>query len=139
MKLYLQKKYITFSHWENCLAPICFESIEQDGQSDVIWFLGEPLCLKNDLSAPTKYVQKVQRRINKLMLKGRFKYPDRAFTFEMLSKIKKVTVATKGLNPERPIELKRFDVSNALERTGTKVPVYSSAALKPVGGFYATN
>jgi hypothetical protein len=109
------KDYTKSAHWSHCSAPICFESIEQDGLLDVIWYPGELLCLKNDLPAPTKYVQKVQRRINKLVTKGKFKNVDRAFTFEMLSKIKNVTVSTKGLNPERPIELKRFHKMEGVE------------------------
>jgi len=96
------------SHFESCSASICFETIYADGVSDVIWYPGELLCLRNGLSAATGYVLKRQRRINKLVTKGKFKNVDRAFTFEILSKIKSVTVSTKGLNPERPIQLTRF-------------------------------
>lgn len=98
-------------HFENCSAPICFEVYGKDGHNPV-WYPQELICLvKHSLSPAQKHVKKVQLRINRLALKGKFRFIDRAFTFEMLSKIKNVTIATKGLNPEHPLELKRFQQS----------------------------
>lgn len=119
-------------HFEACSAPICFGTIEQDGVDDVLWYPSELLCLKNDLPAPQKYVQRVQRKINKLVTKGKFKNVDRAFTFSMLSKIKNVTTATKGLNPERPLELKRFEPTSSNKSLGVVSHRLQAALAAPV-------
>ncbi len=78
-------------HHLNCSAPICAGDPEKNWQKTVLWYPGEPVC---SIKA-TKW-QKNQRRINKLVLKGGFKNMDRYFTADSLSKIGRVTNATKG-------------------------------------------
>lgn len=95
---------MNYIHFEYCEAPICVADTTKGWQSSVIWYPGEGVCLKNPLST----AQKAQKKINRILLKGKLKHPDRAFTYSMLSRLKIVRPEIKGLNPEAPIKLKRF-------------------------------
>lgn len=94
-----------YQHWEHCNAPICVGDQTEDWQSNVIWYPGEAVCLRNPLST----AQKAQKKINRMVAKGRFKHIDRAFTYAMLSSLPVIRTGLKGLNPEKPTLLKRFN------------------------------
>lgn len=74
-----------------CQAPICAGDTNKDFKKEVLWYPGESVC-----NLKGQKWQKNQRRINKLVLKGGFKNMDRYFTADSLSKIGRVTNATKG-------------------------------------------
>ena len=85
------------SHAARCQAPICKASIQEDGVEDIIWYPGEDVCVLNPLSR----AQKAQKKINRYLNKRELKYPDRAFTFKILSEIQRVRSEIKGLGPNR--------------------------------------
>ena len=93
-----------YQHWEHCNAPICTDDRTDGWQEHVIWYPGEGVCLRNPLST----AQKAQKKINRIVAKGKFKQIDRAFTYAMLSRLPIVRAGLKGLNPEKPTFLKRF-------------------------------
>jgi hypothetical protein len=82
---------------EHCPGAICVGDDTKDWQKNVIWYPGEPVCGKK----PYLHGQKIQTRINRLMKKGLFKYPQRYFTWEMLQAQSRVMNGTKGKNPEQ--------------------------------------
>ena len=90
-------------HWQRCEAPICMDLRCYDDQpnwkQEVLWYPGEKVCHKS----PYNHVQKVQNKINKFLNKGLLRFPERYFTFEMLSRKKKVMSGIKGGNPEEKI------------------------------------
>lgn len=83
--------------WSHCPGSICVGDETPNWEKNVIWYPGEKICGKK----PYCRVQKIQLRINKRLAKGKLRNSRRWFTYETLAKIKNVTVATKGGNPER--------------------------------------
>ena len=98
----MEKKY---QHREHCDAPICTDDRINGWQEHVIWYPGELVCMRK----PYTSAQKAQNKVNRMVAKGRFKYMDRAFTYQMLSNLPTVRAGLKGLNPENPVFLKRFN------------------------------
>ncbi len=86
-------------HYETCEAPLCAEDREPELADVRIWYPGEPVCGKR----PYTRWQKAQRRINRRVEKGTFKYTQMYFTRPMLDGMK-VYNATKGLDPDKPKE-----------------------------------
>jgi hypothetical protein len=93
-----------YRHWEHCEAPICTDDRTNGWQDNVVWYPSELVCMRK----PYTSAQKAQNKVNRMVLKGRFKYVDRAFTYQMLSNLPTVRAGLKGLNPEKPTLLKRF-------------------------------
>ena len=86
-----------------CPGSICVGDDTPGWQKNVIWYPGEPVCVKK----PFSHVQKIQNRINKLVKKGIFKFTKRYWTFEMLNKKYAVMTASKGGNPVKDHEPSR--------------------------------
>ena len=107
-----------YRHWEYCDAPICTDDITSGWQDHVIWYPGEDVCMRTSLSS----AQKAQRKINRMVAKGRFKHLERAFTYAMLSNLNIVRFGLKGKNPENPIFLKRFQV---IEKNAVALSLYN--------------
>ena len=78
-------------HYEVCSAPICVEDPTLGWKSCVKWFPGEDICSKG-----RSQMQINQRKINKLVSKGKFKFLDAMFTGDILSKITRVSAGTGG-------------------------------------------
>lgn len=91
----------------HCPGSICVGDDTPNWKENVIWYPGEFVCTRK----PYAHVQKVQHRINKLLLKGVFKNPKRWFTYKTLDVILSVRPGKKGGNPERDT-----DVDRAAER-----------------------
>src|SRR5690554_3099500 len=76
-----------------CSAPICADDVTKH----YIWYPDEPVCNKR----PFKRFQKIQKRIQRLMLAGKLKAIDGYFTADQLHAIKAVRSGIKGMNPNR--------------------------------------
>src|SRR3990167_9763802 len=87
-----------YKHFENCDAPICVDDRTEEWQKHVIWYPGETVCLKS----PRSSAQKTQIKVNRLLLKGKLRFPYKAYTFVMLSKLRRIDPGIKGVSPNRP-------------------------------------
>lgn len=86
---------MTKHNHEKCEAPICPHDPNYQNNT-WSWFPDEVICK----ATPKTHIQKVQRRIQKLFLKGKVD-GTRYFTSDMLEKIHRVREGVKGLNPDR--------------------------------------
>lgn len=89
--------------WENCPGAICEADPTPNWKDHVLWYPGEFICSRTPLS----HAQKVQKRLNKLLAKGKLKNPYSCYTWKMLNARRAVTPATKGLNPNENIKTGR--------------------------------
>lgn len=62
-------------HYLLCEAPVCAGDPNDNFKNEVVWYAGEPVCIKT----PYQKFQKRQVDINKWVAKGRFKNMDLAY------------------------------------------------------------
>lgn len=82
---------------EACASNICETDPEKHLRT---WFPDEEVCY----SKPFKHWQKIQHRIHKFYLKGKLKFPDQYYTFDMLSKKHSVHQGITGIKEGSPKE-----------------------------------
>lgn len=128
---------MNLKHWQICEAPICMDFscyVDQPNwKKEVLWYPGELVCKL----APYNHVQKIQNRINKLFDKKLLKFPERYFTYEMLSRKKVIKPGILGGNPdvmtwEKPPqnsgEQKKRLLSGMSKKTNSKSYMTSASA-----------
>lgn len=80
-----------------CPGSICMSDDTPNWEKNVIWYPGEPVCTRK----PYCHIQRIQIRINKLLAKGKLKFPRTYWTANMLDRRTAVHPGTRGGNPER--------------------------------------
>lgn len=80
-----------------CDGVICVADQSKEWKNKVIWYPGERECT----SQPFNKWQKMQRKINKRVKAGTFKYMGLYFTAHDLEKLSRVMNGTKGKDPNK--------------------------------------
>lgn len=89
-------------HFLECEAPICSGGTDEDygdpkWKKHVTWFPDELVCKKG----PYKKWQKMQKRLQKFLIKGQLKHPYTYYTADMLERRTAIHKGTKGRNPDK--------------------------------------
>lgn len=77
-----------------CPGNICQGDLENHLRN---WWPGEAACT----ARPYKKFQKVQNRLNKLLLKGKLRHPDTYYFLKDLEKVGRTTHQTRGIPSEK--------------------------------------